>query len=70
MEELINRIFNIKNSNEFEAAALEVFKFQYENNKVYGSWCGLMGKNPDNVFSLSSIPFLPISFFKTHKVVS
>lgn len=70
MEELINRIFNIKNSNEFEALALEVFKFQFENNKVYGSWCRLMGKNPDNVFNINSIPFLPISFFKTHNVVS
>ncbi|HBN05109.1 MAG TPA: acyl transferase, partial [Bacteroidales bacterium] len=43
MEELINRIFSIKNSNEFETVALDVFKFQYENNEVYGSWCRLMG---------------------------
>lgn len=70
MEELINRIFNIKNSNEFDALALEIFKFQYENNKVYGNWCKLMNKNPENVKNIELIPFLPISFFKTHKIVS
>ena len=70
MEELINNIFDIKNGDEFKELSLKVFSFQYERNKVYKRWCELMKRNPSNVKTLYDIPFLPISFFKTHKVVS
>lgn len=70
MKELINRIFSIKNEIEFEELALEVFHFQYENNKVYNLWSNLMKVNPREVKSIFQIPFLPISFFKTHDVIS
>ena len=70
MKELINRIFNIGNDIEFEELSLKVFYFQYENNKVYKTWCKLMKVEPSQVKSISQIPFLPISFFKTHDVVS
>lgn len=70
MKELINRIFSIKDEIEFEELALEVFHFQYKNNKVYNKWCNLMKSTPNNVKSISKIPFLPISFFKTHDVIS
>ena len=67
MKELINRIFNIGNDIEFEELSLKVFYFQYENNKVYKTWCKLMKVEPSQVKSISQIPFLPISFFKTHE---
>ncbi|MFA7081991.1 MAG: acyltransferase [Bacteroidales bacterium] len=70
MKELINRIFSIKNEIEFEELALKVFNFQYENNKVYNLWCNLMKATPSEVKSISQIPFIPISFFKTHDVIS
>ena len=70
MKELINRIFSIKNEIEFEELALEVFHFQYKNNMVYNNWCNLMKSTPSQVKSISQIPFLPISFFKTHNVIS
>lgn len=70
MKELINRIFSIKNEIEFEELALEVFHFQYENNKVYNLWSNLMKVNPREVKSIFQIPFIPISFFKTHDVIS
>lgn len=70
MEELINRIFQIKDQKEFEAITLEVFSFQYANNLIYNRWCNLLNRNPKNVTNIYSIPFLPISFFKTKKVVS
>ena len=50
--------------------ALEVFKFQFENNAVYRSFCDLLYKHPSDVKSLKEIPFLPIQFFKSHKVLS
>ena len=63
-------IFNIKTSTEFEALALRVFKFQFENNVVYRSFCDLLYKHPADVKSITDIPFLPIQFFKSHKVLS
>lgn len=70
MEELTNRIFQIKDKKEFERISLEVFSFQYNNNPIYNQWCNLLNRGPKNVKSLTDIPFLPISFFKTHRVVS
>lgn len=63
-------IFNIKNQTEFEALALKVFKFQFENNRVYRSFCDLLYKHPSEVKTIKDIPFLPIQFFKTRDVLS
>lgn len=58
------------NENNFEALALEVFKFQYSNNSVYRSWVDSLKIIPHEVVNLNMIPFLPISAFKNHIVVS
>ncbi|WP_426432275.1 acyl transferase [Winogradskyella sp. HB-48] len=63
-------IFNIKTNAEFDALALDIFRFQFENNSVYRSFCDLLYKQPSDVKHLRDIPFLPIQFFKTHKVLS
>ncbi|MCA0152127.1 LuxE/PaaK family acyltransferase [Winogradskyella vincentii] len=65
-----NEIFKIKSEEEFESLALEIFKFQFDNNPVYRSFCDLLYKHPSDVNSISKIPFLPIQFFKTHEVLS
>lgn len=49
---------------------LELFRFQYANNKVYYDWCNALNRPSENIHSVAEIPFLPISFFKTHRVVS
>jgi hypothetical protein len=54
------------NSENFEEKALEVFEFQRKSNPIYAAYCQSIQKN--EVTQLSDIPFLPISFFKTHKV--
>ncbi|WP_178986711.1 LuxE/PaaK family acyltransferase [Winogradskyella helgolandensis] len=63
-------IFNIKSNVEFDALALDVFKFQFKNNKVYRSFCDLLYKHPSDIKQVSEIPFLPIQFFKSHEVLS
>lgn len=63
-------IFNIKTSVQFEDLALRVFKFQFENNAAYRSFCDLLYKHPADVKNISDIPFLPIQFFKTHQILS
>jgi len=63
-------IFNIITAQEFSSLALEIYKFQFENNKVYRSFCDLLYKHPSDVKRVEEIPFLPIQFFKSHKVLS
>jgi len=63
-------IFEITTPNAFKTQALNVFKFQYENNSVYRSFCDLLYKNPSDVTQLHQIPFLPIQFFKSREVLS
>ncbi len=63
-------IFSISSEKEFNALALDIFKFQFENNIVYRSFCDLLYRHPSDVKNISDIPFLPIQFFKTRKVLS
>ena len=63
-------IFAISTQKQFEKIALKVFRFQYENNLVYREFCDFLKTNVQKVKSLEQIPFLPIQFFKSHKVVS
>lgn len=65
-----NALFNINNQTEFDTLALQVFKYQFNNNKVYRSFCDLLYKHPSDVKTINDIPFLPIQFFKSHKVIS
>jgi phenylacetate-coenzyme A ligase PaaK-like adenylate-forming protein len=65
-----NAIFSISSENEFNTLVLEVFKFQFENNAVYRSFCDLLYKHPSAIQRIEDIPFLPIQFFKSHHVLS
>lgn len=64
-----NSIFQNLSEKEFEDFALQLFKFQYENNKVYAAYVNTLGINAGSVRQLNQIPFLPIAFFKSHPVV-
>ncbi|MFA7274786.1 MAG: acyl transferase [Crocinitomicaceae bacterium] len=59
-------IFSIKSAAEFEVWALKIFAFQFENCAVYREFCTLMNRTKPQ--SIQEIPFLPISFFKSHLV--
>ena len=65
---MTDHIFHLSSESDFEATALQVFGLQYENNTVYRTYCQHIGKSKENVQTLPDIPFLPISFFKTHDV--
>ena len=64
------KIFDIKSYSEFEDLSYQIFKLQFENNSVYRSFCDLLYKNPSDISKIEDIPFLPIQFFKSHKVLS
>ena len=63
-------IFSIPSDNSFNALALEVFRFQFDHNNTYRSFCDLLYKHPSDVRTIHDIPFLPVEFFKTHSVLS
>ena len=63
-------IFKIASHSEFEDLAFQIFKHQFKNNDVYRSFCDLLYKNPGDISAIKDIPFLPIQFFKSHKIVS
>lgn len=62
-------IYQIEESG-FEAAAVALFDYQWHENELYQSYCTHLSKNPTNVSRLTDIPFLPISFFKSHEIRS
>ena len=67
--ELINGNFlQDINAEHFDNIALEVFNYQYSNNELYRSFTDALHVAPALVAKIEQIPFLPISFFKTHKV--
>jgi hypothetical protein len=69
-EELLQKLLRIDNETAFEQVCLEVFSFQYSHNLLYKKFCDLQKTSPATIDSVNKIPFLPISFFKSHKVVT
>ena len=64
-----NLIFDVKTNHEFEDLAFKIFDYQIRKNDIYRKYATLIlkGKKPKKIFE---IPFLPISFFKSQKIIS
>lgn len=56
------------NDRSFEEIALKLFHFQAKNNPVYGEYIRHLGLRPAVINTLRDIPYLPVSFFKTHDI--
>lgn len=65
--EFDDNIFDLQKA-DFDALALEIFRFQYHNNRVYQKFCDSIHTKPGSVKLVEQIPFLPISLFKSQKV--
>ncbi|KZE83012.1 acyl transferase [Myroides marinus] len=63
-------IIQIQTKKDFHRIAMKVFRFQYEHNPVYQQFCNLLNKTPEQVKTLTDVPFLPIEFFKSRDVLS
>ncbi|MFS4454701.1 acyl transferase [Maribacter sp. 2304DJ31-5] len=63
-------IFEIRTEADFHSKALQVFQYQYIHNTVYREYCNHLAVRPENVQELWNIPFLPIQFFKSRKILS
>ncbi len=70
-DNLTAKIFSLKKEDvSFEKIAFEVFQLQYNHNKIYKDFVDALRVKVEDVVSLSKIPFLPIEFFKTQKIVT
>ena len=67
---LEDSVFTITSQKDFIKVTLKVFRHQYANNSAYREFCNHLNRTPDNVKTLDKIPFLPIQFFKSHKILS
>lgn len=65
-------LFDIRNvtAENFEAHALELFRFQYDRVDVYKRYVDLLNIDVTSVKHVDQIPFLPISLFKSHRVIA
>ena len=64
------RIFNLGSADDFNALALQIFRYQAKNVPIYRDFVGALKIDVNQVAQVEDIPFLPISFFKTQRVIS
>ena len=64
-----DKIFGLQ-TDQFNEMALQTFVYQYTHNSIYAQYANAVGKPPEKVVTVNDIPFLPIRFFKSHRVVS
>ncbi len=67
---LRDRIFNVKDHSDFLNLSLQIFEYQYDNNIVYRNFASHLKKEPGKVESLIHLPFLPVEFFRSQKIIS
>jgi phenylacetate-coenzyme A ligase PaaK-like adenylate-forming protein len=65
----VDWLYQIDETN-FEATAIAIFQYQYRHNDIYRAYVQALAIDPSQVRHLWQIPFLPISFFKSHTVLS
>lgn len=65
--EFEKRIFAVTADN-FNEMAVELFNYQYLYNPVYQQYCDALNTDIPLVDTIEKIPYLPISFFKTHSI--
>jgi len=65
----LKNIFSIQTEQDFLEAALETFRYQYDHIEVYRKFVDFLKIHPDEVQTLTKIPFLPIEMFKNHQIL-
>ena len=63
------KIFELPSETSFRDTCMEVYRFQYDRNPVYRQFCDLLKRTPEVVRQVEDIPFLPVEFFKSHRVL-
>ncbi|HJD86625.1 acyl transferase [Empedobacter stercoris] len=64
------QIFSIQSEEDFQNVALEVFRYQAQENEVYNNFLNFLNVDYSTVKHTNEIPFLPIQFFKKYNLIS
>jgi len=67
---LTEKIFRVTDDRMFKETALEIFRFQASACPLYSEFLSLLGTDISRVDDILSIPFMPISFFRDHTVMT
>jgi len=68
--QLFQNILHPQSDFRFEDVALEVFRYQAQHVPIYKDYLRLLKIAPESIIDYKKIPFLPISFFKSHQVIA
>lgn len=55
---------------DFNQTAISLFYYQYAQNPLYRDFCDALRIVPERVRHITQIPFLPVSFYKSHRVLA
>jgi hypothetical protein len=64
------QVFSINDNEQFNVAALHIFRHQAKKCTVYADFIAGLGIDSESVSTINQIPFLPIQFFKSHRILS
>ncbi|MDD2279067.1 MAG: acyltransferase [Bacteroidales bacterium] len=66
--DFLDRIFSVTPA-KFEELTLDVFRFQAKHSSVYAQYISHLNVDVNSIKSIEQIPFLPISLFRSHRVL-
>ena len=70
LEAFKNKVFRCSSETEFNELALSLFHWQARHVPPYAQFLKLLKVDPRTITSVSEIPFLPVTFFKSHNVLA
>lgn len=65
-----HQVFGIQTAQAFDAACMSLFRHQAHHSAIYAQYLSLLGIQPEAITHIDDIPFLPIEFFKSHRIIS
>jgi hypothetical protein len=63
-------VFDITEGGTFSEKAIEVFRYQALNNRVYSEFLNCLGIDLKSNPGIEKIPFMPVEFFKNHVIIT
>lgn len=69
IKEYRTKLFQIDTEVTFNEMCLYAFHYQYKKIDIYRQFVDSLNVQPSSIKHYKQIPFLPISFFKTHKLI-
>jgi hypothetical protein len=63
-------VFDITEGETFSEKAIEVFRYQALNNRVYSEFLSCLGIDFKSIPGIEKIPFMPVELFKNHVIIT